>query len=393
MDDRLRGSDAYRDVAAALLRDHFAAGRLTTGELDERLEVILDAKTAGDLRQVLADLPGTAAALREASPGSPQAGQLERGYRRLLVCYPAWYRRLHEEEILAVLMTGAPRAKRRPGFAEAADLLWGALRIRCQPARTRGAEPAWRDALAILSVIVPLIIVVSVVVNEARALVLMSGSPLAGRFLPWALKRALRDLAVPLAMAALIPLALRMRRLAALAGTGLLILVGCLVYSLPPGLPVGDIIVLPAIGLQTAALAASPGPRRGLKILTWQHSALVVTATVLFWTSVIPISLGARLIMLAAIGAAMALTSPLGRWLALLLAIPAYPLFVFGWPPFSPAFGWGEGWRDFPPSILTSTPVLVAACYLPSAVLTAVAAVAARRASSRPSEPFGAPDA
>jgi hypothetical protein len=29
--------------------------------------------------------------------------------------------------------------------------------------------------------------------------------------------------------------------------------------------------------------------------------------------------------------------SPLGRWLALLLAIPVYPLFVFEWPPFSPA--------------------------------------------------------
>jgi hypothetical protein len=179
-----------------------------------------------------------------------------------------------------------------------------------------------------------------------------------------------------------------MRRLAALAGTALLVLAACLLSSRPPGLPAGDIIVLPAIGLQIVALAASEGPRRGLKILTWRLAALVVTATVLFWTSVIPISPGPRLIVLAAIFAAMALTSPLGRWLALLLAIPAYPLYSFGWPPFSPAFGWGEGWKS-----PAATPALVAACYLPSAALAVLAVVVARRASSRSAGPLDAPDA
>jgi hypothetical protein len=300
---------------------------------------------------------------------------LERGYRRLLACYPAWYRQVHEEEILAVLMTGAAPGKRRPRIAEAADLLWGALRIRCQPTRAREADPVWRDALAVLSVIMPLILVVSVVVNEARVLVLMPGSPFAGRFLPWALKQ----LAAPLAMAALVPLALRMRRLAALAGTGLLIVLVALVSSLPSVLPIGDIIVFPAIGLQTVALAASPGPSRGLKILTWKHAALVVIATVLVWTRVIPVNPVARLIVLAVIGAKMAQTSPLGRWLLLFLAIPAYPLFFFGILPFSPP-GTGRGWGlDF----LSSTPDLVVACYLPPAALAILAAVAARRASSQ----------
>lgn len=57
MDDRFRTSDADRDRVAALLRDHFAEGRLTRQELDERLTVTLSATTFGDLRRVLADLP------------------------------------------------------------------------------------------------------------------------------------------------------------------------------------------------------------------------------------------------------------------------------------------------------------------------------------------------
>jgi Domain of unknown function (DUF1707) len=58
MNDRFRVSDADRDRVAALLRDHYAEGRLSTGELDERLTAALNAKTSGELRQVLADLPG-----------------------------------------------------------------------------------------------------------------------------------------------------------------------------------------------------------------------------------------------------------------------------------------------------------------------------------------------
>jgi hypothetical protein len=58
MNDRFRVSDADRDRVAALLRDHYAEGRLSTGELDERLTAALNATTSGDLRRVLADLPG-----------------------------------------------------------------------------------------------------------------------------------------------------------------------------------------------------------------------------------------------------------------------------------------------------------------------------------------------
>jgi hypothetical protein len=60
MDDRMRASDADREAVAARLRDHYAEGRLTQDELDERVSVALTAKTFGELRTLTTDLPGPA---------------------------------------------------------------------------------------------------------------------------------------------------------------------------------------------------------------------------------------------------------------------------------------------------------------------------------------------
>jgi hypothetical protein len=60
MDDRFRASDADRDRVADALREHYAAGRLTADELDERLTTALNARTLGELNRVLTDLPGAA---------------------------------------------------------------------------------------------------------------------------------------------------------------------------------------------------------------------------------------------------------------------------------------------------------------------------------------------
>jgi len=57
MDDRIRVSDADRERVTARLRDHYAEGRLTAEELDERTSAALNAKTFGDLRRPMADLP------------------------------------------------------------------------------------------------------------------------------------------------------------------------------------------------------------------------------------------------------------------------------------------------------------------------------------------------
>ena len=73
MDDSIRVSDADRDGVTAQLRDHFAAGRITPGELDERLSAALNAKTFGDLHRIMADLPGPVPAPLGAAPPSLRA--------------------------------------------------------------------------------------------------------------------------------------------------------------------------------------------------------------------------------------------------------------------------------------------------------------------------------
>jgi hypothetical protein len=66
---RTRASDADRDRTAAALREHLAAGRLTTEEFDQRLDQAFAAKTLGELDEVMADLPrADLAQLPQASP-------------------------------------------------------------------------------------------------------------------------------------------------------------------------------------------------------------------------------------------------------------------------------------------------------------------------------------
>jgi hypothetical protein len=100
MDDRMRVSDADREAVTTKLRDHFAEGRLTPGELDERVSAALSAKTFGELRSLTADLPGPA-------PVPPRtAAQPHRGG-------PAWggppwggrpWRRRHRPPVLLFLL-------------------------------------------------------------------------------------------------------------------------------------------------------------------------------------------------------------------------------------------------------------------------------------------------
>ncbi len=63
-----------------------------------------------------------------------EPARLERGYRRLLACYPRAYRRENGEEILAVLLACARDGRQRPGLAVSADLIKSAMRMRLWPA-------------------------------------------------------------------------------------------------------------------------------------------------------------------------------------------------------------------------------------------------------------------
>jgi hypothetical protein len=56
-DDAIRAADADREATAETLRKHHAAGRLTDDEFQQRLEQSMSAKTLGELRELVADLP------------------------------------------------------------------------------------------------------------------------------------------------------------------------------------------------------------------------------------------------------------------------------------------------------------------------------------------------
>ena len=53
----VRASDAERDSAAAALQDYFVQGRLTLDEMQERLHLVLSARTHGELNALFADMP------------------------------------------------------------------------------------------------------------------------------------------------------------------------------------------------------------------------------------------------------------------------------------------------------------------------------------------------
>jgi hypothetical protein len=53
----MRASDADRERVAAILRRHYGAGRLDDDELERRLAKVLGARTLGQLRDLVADLP------------------------------------------------------------------------------------------------------------------------------------------------------------------------------------------------------------------------------------------------------------------------------------------------------------------------------------------------
>jgi len=74
-DDRIRTSDADRERVTDRLRDHFAEGRLTREELDERVTAALSARTFGELRRVLADLPEPAPVLQPRAAGPALAAR------------------------------------------------------------------------------------------------------------------------------------------------------------------------------------------------------------------------------------------------------------------------------------------------------------------------------
>jgi len=295
--------------------------------------------------------------------------ELERAYRRLLALYPAGHRRVHEQEILGVLMTGARAGQRRPGLAESVDLIWGALLIRLRPGRYGAAGPEWGDALAVVSIVLP---VFFLVYSAAATLAVFSGFPLMPRALA---SYAVTQLLTRAALAALVLLGLR--RSAALAAGALLIWYSAAIAGAPNWSYLGPevVVILFCLVLEIVALLASPGPRQGLRIMTWKHHALVIGAAAAMgagaWAT--PQLRESIVITLTAITAvALALASPLSRRVLALLAIPLYYWAVGFVVPPSLITGPGvaeSGWEGPLRVTLTCLPVIALLCLAMAALL------------------------
>jgi hypothetical protein len=70
----LRASDEQREQAAQEIREHYAAGRITDDELDQRVQAVYEAQTEDQLQRLRADLP--------ALPPTPQQARAELARRR-----------------------------------------------------------------------------------------------------------------------------------------------------------------------------------------------------------------------------------------------------------------------------------------------------------------------
>jgi len=108
----LRVGDADREATAAQLREHYADGRLTLDELNERLDQTFAAKTKADLNTVMRDLPQT---VSSGSGGYGQTGW-QPGWQGPMATRPTDYRRDQ----------GAGQGSRRPFtvFAPLMGLVW-----------------------------------------------------------------------------------------------------------------------------------------------------------------------------------------------------------------------------------------------------------------------------
>jgi hypothetical protein len=285
---------------------------------------------------------GTGSGADRGSPG------LERRYRRLLGWYPAGHRRMYGEEMLAVLIAAAPAGRSHPSPAEAVNLAWSGLRARVRHIGI-GTDPRWRDALAVYSLVAPIVAAVAIYGDplflnsllwrfppDAGPLALpypgaLLRSGLAGEII-WLLTVALPLIPVVFAL-------LRLRRTALTLSTWLLIWVAVdASYGWQIQVP-DTIAFIVLLATEVAALTMSDGPRRGLRLLTWRGVLLAapwLAAAVVAAFSERALSqaaggfpglagAGKYYLLLAVVATAATLASAKTRRVVLLFTIPVAP--------------------------------------------------------------------
>jgi len=295
-------------------------------------------------------------------PATDRAGAavLERRYRRLLRCYPPSHRAFHREEMLGVLLAAARPGQRTPGLRQAVNLAACGLVIRVRRIPGWLAADAGQDALAVVSLIAPVVVFILLVLEwgamnaeaSARAPVLVPVLlPSAGQFV-----------VVMIAWLAVVLLGLTGRRRAAATIASisltltLLALLTLLVVLMQPGHdlsgglvqfgPFADVPVVLA-SLAACSLALSPGPWRGLAIVGWRRACLMIAglsagfgfpAIVQLVNPAAPLGdLAFRLLGVLAAAAALAVAvtcvrGPVGRRVAGLVAAGLLPSLVLAIP-------------------------------------------------------------
>src|SRR6266700_2457011 len=236
---------------------------------------------------------------RRMSVTATRDSRMEKRYRLLLALYPKDHRREHAEEMVGVLLAAdgdthvrAPKPvawalRFGQRTADSADLIGGALRIRGRMAlnrlrRTRWLswtvrDQRWSDALAVVSVIAPLLLLVAALTEFRIPQAVASsitGHP------HWGLTATLGLADLPMAAGApgvILLVFLRLRRLAGLGA--LATAVGQVAAGAVPAFagyanPAVAFTVLLSC-TAAAALLLSPGPDRGLALLTRSGTALV----------------------------------------------------------------------------------------------------------------------
>jgi hypothetical protein len=93
---------------------------------------------------------------------APADARLLSRYRLFLAAYPQSYRDEREEELLGVLMDGSAPDQRRPSAADAIDLVRAGLVTRWRAGRGLAAPTPWRSAIAIVTVLLPVLLAVRV---------------------------------------------------------------------------------------------------------------------------------------------------------------------------------------------------------------------------------------
>jgi hypothetical protein len=310
------------------------------------------------------------------SVAAARGSRMEKWYRRLLALYPKDHRRQHAEEMVGVLLLAADgdpqvRAPKPVAWAlrfgqhtaDSADLVGGALRIRGRITLNRlrrthwlswtVRDQRWSDALAVVSVVAPLLLLVAALTEFRIPQAVASsitGHP------HWELTATLGLADLPMAAGApgvTLLVFLRLRRLAGLGA--LATAIGQVAAGAVPAFagyadPAVAFTVLLS-GTAAVALLLSPGPDRGLALLTRSGTALVGAAALILggftvggdvWFGDAPTQsddfggkvagLPADLLIAAVLVgvAAACLRAPVSRRVLVLLAIPVIP-YAFLW--------------------------------------------------------------